>query len=188
MDAFLISTGVVALGEIGDKTQLLAVLLASRFRRPLPIVAGILLATLLNHAVAGYLGTLAADYLAAEWLRWAVGGTFVAVALWALVPDTLEAGEDRAARGAWGVLAATTVAFFLAEIGDKTQVATVTLAARFADLVPVVAGTTLGMLIADVPAVYLGERFADRLPVATIRYVAAALFGILGLATLAGFG
>jgi putative Ca2+/H+ antiporter (TMEM165/GDT1 family) len=187
MEAFWVSTGIVALGEIGDKTQLLAVLLAARFRRPVPIVLGILAATLLNHAAAGYIGTLIASFLDGPWLRWIVGGTFLAVAAWALVPDTLDDEKEQASLSAAGAFLATAIAFFLAEIGDKTQVATITLAARFGDLVPVVAGTTLGMLLADVPAVYLGDRFAGRLPVATIRYVAAGLFALLGLATLAGF-
>ncbi|MFN8702444.1 MAG: TMEM165/GDT1 family protein [Rhodospirillales bacterium] len=188
MDAFLVSTGVVALGEIGDKTQLLAVLLAARFRQPVPVILGILAATLQNHALAGFVGTLAADFLAGPWLHWIVGGTFLAVAAWALVPDTIDDSDANRTLGAAGAFLATSVAFFFAEFGDKTQVATVTLAARFGDLIPVVAGTTLGMLIADVPAVYLGERFAGRLPVATIRYAAAALFAVLGIATLAGFG
>lgn len=174
----LISTGVVALAEIGDKTQLLALLLAARFRRPRAIVAGILVATLLNHALAAWLGALAAQWLTPEMLRWVVAASFLAIALWTLKPDELE--DDRAlpARSAF---IATTVAFFIAEIGDKTQVATVLLAAKYAPLWEVVAGTTLGMLVANVPVVLLGHRFADRLPLRAARWTAALVFAALGL-------
>lgn len=174
----LISTGVVALAEIGDKTQLLALLLAARFRRPRAIVAGILVATLLNHALAAWLGALAAQWLTPETLRWVVAASFLAIALWTLKPDELE--DDRAvpARSAF---IATTVAFFIAEIGDKTQVATVLLAAKYAPLWEVVAGTTLGMLVANVPVVLLGHRFADRLPLRAARWTAALVFAALGL-------
>lgn len=171
----LVSTGTVALAEMGDKTQLLALVLAARFRKPWPIVAGILVATLLNHALAGWLGALVAQWLRPEVLRWLVAGSFLAVALWTLKPDRL-GDDDNAGVPARGAFLATTVAFFIAEIGDKTQVATVLLAARYPSLWEVVAGTTAGMLLANVPVVALGSRFADRLPLKTARYVAAAVF------------
>src|SRR5690349_18370319 len=147
MQAFLISTGVVALAEIGDKTQLLALVLAARFRRPLPIIAGILLATLLNHSVAGFAGTLASSLLAGPWMRWLLGLSFLAMAGWALIPDKLDDGMPKAANR-HGAFLTTLIAFFLVEIGDKTQIATVALAAQFDALVPVVLGTTLGMMVA----------------------------------------
>jgi len=174
----LVSTGTVALAEIGDKTQLLALLLAARFRRPWPIVAGILVATLLNHALAGWLGALVAQWLTPQVLRWGVAASFLGIALWTLRPDVLEGEEERLpARGAF---VATTIAFFLAEIGDKTQVATILLAAKYPVLWQVVAGTTLGMLVANVPVVALGSRFAARLPLRAARLAAAAVFGLLG--------
>jgi putative Ca2+/H+ antiporter (TMEM165/GDT1 family) len=176
-DALVLSTTTVAVAEIGDKTQLLALLLAARFRKPWPIVAGILVATLLNHALAGWFGTLVAHWLQPEVLRWVVAGSFLAVALWTLKPDQLDGNEPLPARGAF---VATTLAFFVAEIGDKTQVATVLLAAKYTPLWSVVAGTTVGMLLANVPVVALGSRFAERLPLKAARYTAAALF--LGLA------
>jgi putative Ca2+/H+ antiporter (TMEM165/GDT1 family) len=172
----LVATGTVALAEIGDKTQLLALLLAARFRRPWPIVAGILVATLLNHALAGGLGALAAHWLTPGVLRWVVAASFLAIALWTLHPDSLE-GETRLP--AHGAFVATVVAFFVAEIGDKTQVATVLLAAKYPSLVQVVIGTTIGMLVANVPVVVLGSRFADRLPLKTARIVAAVVFLVL---------
>lgn len=178
MDALFLSTGTVAVAEIGDKTQLLALLLAARFRKPLPIVAGILVATLLNHALAAWVGSLAADWLRPDVLRWVVAGSFLAVALWTLKPDTLD--DDDGTLPARGAFIATTLAFFVAEIGDKTQVATVLLAANYQPLWAVVAGTTVGMLLANVPVVALGSRFSDRLPLKAARYTAAALF--LGLA------
>lgn len=174
----LVATGTVALAEIGDKTQLLALLLAARFRRPGPIVGGILVATLLNHALAGGLGALAAHWLTPAVLRWIVAGSFLAIALWTLRPDTLDADTRLPAQGAF---VATVIAFFLAEIGDKTQVATVLLAAKYPSLVQVVLGTTLGMLLANVPVVLLGSRFADRLPLKTARLVAAIVFLALAL-------
>jgi len=178
MDAFplsaaLISTGTVALAEIGDKTQLLALLLAARFRRPWPIVGGILAATVLNHALAAWLGASAAQWLRPEILRWVVAASFLAVALWTLKPDTLDEAEALPPRGAF---VDTTIAVFMAEIGDKTQVATVLLAARYQPLWEVMAGTTVGMLLANVPVVFLGSRFADRLPLKAARLVAAAVF------------
>lgn len=178
----LVSTGVVALAEIGDKTQLLALLLAARYRRPWAIGAGILVATLLNHALAGWLGAAAAQLLPAGAMRWLVAASFLAVALWALRPDAIEAAPGQATQrrhGGWAAFAATAGAFFLAEIGDKTQVATVLLAAQFEPLWQVVAGTTAGMLLANVPVVALGSRFAGRLPLAMARRATAALFVVL---------
>ena len=185
MDAFLVSTAVVALGEIGDKTQLLALLLGARFRRPLPIVLGILTATLANHALAGLLGVWVRSVLDPQVLRWVLGASFLGVAVWALFPDRLE-GTEQPDKGRWNVYAITVWTFFLAEIGDKTQVATVMLAAKFSALVPVVAGTTLGMLIADVPAVMLGKLAAFKIPVKSMRIAAAIVFAALGLFVLAG--
>lgn len=175
--AALISTGTVALAEIGDKTQLLALLLAARFRKPWPIIAGILVATLLNHALAAWFGALVADSLPPDSLRWIVAGSFLAVALWTLKPDQLDAeGESLPARGAF---LATAVAFFIAEMGDKTQVATVLLAAKYEPLWQVIVGTTAGMLLANVPVVMLGHRFSDRLPLRAARHVAAVVFAVL---------
>jgi len=182
MEAFLVSTGVVALAEIGDKTQLLALLLASRYRRPWPIAAGILLATLLNHAGAALVGGWIASWLSGAWLRYAVGISFLAFALWALVPDRLS--EERPLLGRGGVFLVTTLAFFLVEIGDKTQLATVALAMRYQTIALVVAGTTLGMMLANVPAVWLGDRLAAKVPVKLVRGLAAAAFAALGLFVL----
>ncbi len=185
MEAFLISTGVVALAEIGDKTQLLAFLLAARFRRPWPIVAGILAATLANHALAGAAGAWLMAVAGPVVMRWVLGISFLAMAAWTLVPDHV--GEDDVApRSGRGVFLTTLLAFFLAEMGDKTQVATVALAAKYAMPVAVVAGTTLGMMIANVPAVFLGDRLLRKMPVRLVHGVAAALFAVLGIATLAG--
>jgi putative Ca2+/H+ antiporter (TMEM165/GDT1 family) len=178
MDALLVSTLTVALAEIGDKTQLLALLLAARFRKPWPIVAGILVATVLNHAVAAWAGALAAGWLTPAVLRWVVAASFIAIALWTLRPDKL---DDDTALPARSAFVATVVAFFIAEIGDKTQVATVLLAAKYAPLWQVVAGTTLGMLLANVPVVLLGSRFAQRLPLRAARTAAALVFLALGL-------
>ncbi|QQS12895.1 MAG: TMEM165/GDT1 family protein [Rhodospirillales bacterium] len=186
MEAFLVSTGIVALAECGDKTQLLAVALAARYRAPWPILAGIFAATLLNHAGAGYVGSLLGHWLDGPWARWIVGGSFIAMAVWALIPDRLD--DDAAARpalGAWAVFTATTMAFFVIEMGDKTQVATVALAARYEQLAAVVAGTTIGMMLANAPAVWLGDRLAQRLPLAALNKGAALLFAILGVATIA---
>lgn len=186
MEAFLISTGVVALAEIGDKTQLLAFLLAAKFRRPLPIVLGILAATLANHALAGALGAWLTTLVSPESLRWGLGIGFLAMAAWMLIPDTLD--PDDAQLPKLGVFAATFVAFFLAEMGDKTQIATVALAAQYGDFLWVVAGTTAGMMIANAPAVYLGERFASRMPVRLVHMLAAVIFAVLGVAVLLGVG
>lgn len=174
----LISTGTVALAEIGDKTQLLALLLAARFRKPWPIIAGIVVATVLNHALAAWVGSLAAHWLRPEVLRWVVAASFIAVALWTLKPDTMDEATPLAARGAF---IATTIMFFIAEIGDKTQVATVLLAAKYSPLWQVIVGTTVGMMLANVPVVLLGSRFADRLPLTAARWTAAAVFALIGL-------
>jgi putative Ca2+/H+ antiporter (TMEM165/GDT1 family) len=187
MNSLLASTGVVALAEMGDKTQLLAFLLAARFRRPLPIVLGILAATLVNHGLAGALGAWITSVVSPTALRWGVGMLFLAMAVWTLIPDRIEEGETRTA-ARLGVFGATFVTFFLAEMGDKTQIATIAMAAQFSSVVLVVIGTTLGMMIADVPAVFLGERFARRIPLRLVHSVAAAIFAVLGIATLAGLG
>ncbi|MBX7198276.1 MAG: TMEM165/GDT1 family protein [Rhodospirillaceae bacterium] len=184
MQAFLVSTGVVAVSEIGDKTQLLALLLAARFKRPLPIVAGIIVATLFNHTIAGALGAWLGAAVNPDYLRWGLGALFIGMGLWALVPDTLDDAKVNEAATTVGIFWITTVAFFLAEMGDKTQLATAALAARFAAVVQVVAGTTLGMLIADVPAVFLGHLFSEQAKGSWVRYVAAAIFIALGVATL----
>jgi Ca2+/H+ antiporter, TMEM165/GDT1 family len=180
MQTLLVSAAAVAVAEIGDKTQLLSLILAAKYRRPWPICAGILVATLANHALAGSVGALVAAWLSPNVLRWIVAASFFAVAAWTLVPD--KADETGAARGAGhGVLLATVIAFFLAEMGDKTQVATVVLAAQYRPLWQVVAGTTVGMLLANVPVVWLGARFADRLPLRAARIGAALLFAALGV-------
>jgi putative Ca2+/H+ antiporter (TMEM165/GDT1 family) len=183
MEAFLVSTGLVALAEIGDKTQLLSLVLAARFRRPWPIVAGILVATLLNHAAAGAFGAWITGFFGEQTLTRILGASFIAMALWILVPDKLD-GEDPAKKLARGVFLTTTVLFFVAEIGDKTQVATVMLAARYQALVAVVLGTTLGMMVANVPVVFFGEALARRMPVAIVRRVTAVAFAILGVFAL----
>ena len=186
MDAFLISTGIVALAEIGDKTQLLAFILAAKFRRPMPIILGILLATIVNHGFAGAVGAWLTSHFTPETMRWVLGLSFIGMALWTLIPDKFEEGDAKLAR--FGVLGTTLIAFFLAEMGDKTQIATVALAARFNAYYSVVAGTTLGMMIANVPAVLLGSRIANRIPVRVVHAVAAAIFAALGVATLLGAG
>ena len=187
MQAFLVSTGTVALGEIGDKTQLLALLLAARYRQPLPIIAGILVATLANHAAAAALGGWTITLVDPDWARWLAGLSFVAVAVWMLVPDTSDDSEDRDRRGL-GVFGVTVIAFFLTEMGDKTQVATIVLAAQFQSLLAVTAGTTLGMMIANVPIVLFGERAMHWLPMAWVRRVAALVFAIVGVLVVAGVG
>ena len=187
MEAFLISTGVVALAEIGDKTQLLAFLLAARFRRPLPIVLGILAATLVNHGLAGALGAWVMAVVSPSVLRWVLGLSFIAMAVWTLIPDRIEDDEARAVRHL-GVFGTTLATFFLAEMGDKTQIATVAMAAHYGQPLWVVAGTTLGMMLADVPAVFMGGRLARRIPMRLVHAAAAAVFGLLGLATLLGAG
>jgi putative Ca2+/H+ antiporter (TMEM165/GDT1 family) len=186
MEAFLISTGIVALAEIGDKTQLLAFILAAKFRKPVPIIAGILVATIANHAFAGALGAWISSVVVPEVMRWILGSSFIGMAIWTLMPDRLDGDEARLAR--LGVFGTTCVAFFLAEMGDKTQIATVALAAQYQSVYAVVVGTTLGMMMANVPAVLLGERIAQRMPVRLVHAMAAALFAVLGVAILAGAG
>ena len=186
MEALLVSTGIVALAEIGDKTQLLAFILAAKFRRPLPIVFGILIATLVNHGFAGAVGAWITSLLGPETLRWVLGISFLAMAAWTLIPDEFDEEDAKLAR--FGVFGTTLVAFFLAEMGDKTQVATVALAAQYQSLVYVVTGTTFGMMIANVPAVIMGDRIADRMPVRLVHRIAAGIFAVLGVATLLGAG
>lgn len=186
MEAFLVSTGIVGLAEIGDKTQLLAFLLAARFRRPLPIVFGIFVATIANHAFAAAVGAMVSDLLGPNAMRWILGLSFIAMAAWTMVPD--EVDEDEAPLARYGVFMTTVIAFFIAEMGDKTQVATVALAARFEPMLAVVAGTTFGMMLANVPAVYFGERAATRVPLKLVHGLAALIFAVLGVATLLGLG
>lgn len=186
MEAFLVSTGIVALAEIGDKTQLLAFLLAARFRKPLPIILGILVATLVNHACAAAVGAWLTSVISPEAMRWILGVSFIAMAVWILIPDKLDEEETQLAR--YGVFTTTVIAFFLAEMGDKTQIATVALAAQYHALAAVVAGTTLGMMLANAPAVLLGDRIAERMPTRTVHALAAGIFAVLGILTLLGVG
>lgn len=181
MEAFLISTGLVSIAEIGDKTMLLSIVMAAAWRKPWPIILGILAATLLNHAFAALAGVVLAAFVEGEWMRWIVGLAFLGFAAWALIPDTLEDQEARAQKGFWPVFWTTASAFFLIEMGDKTQVATAMLAARFENLPLVVAGSTLGMMLVNGPAVLLGERAARTLPLKWIRLAAAAGFAATGL-------
>ena len=187
MEAFLVSTGVVALGEMGDKTQLLAILLAARFKKPAPIILGILVATLTNHALAGAVGSAVAQALGPDVLRWVIGGSFIAMALWMLIPDKVDA-EAASGAARFGVFGTTVLAFFLAEMGDKTQIATIALAARYESLTAVVAGTTLGMMLANVPAVFLGDRIARKVSMRLVHGVAALIFAVLGVLTLFNVG
>lgn len=184
MEPLLVSTAVVAIAEIGDKTQLLSFVLAARHRKPVPIILGILVATLLNHALAGAVGVWVTRTIDPGTLRWVLGIGFIAMAGWALIPDRLDQGADKGGR--LGVFVATTLAFFLVEMGDKTQVATVALVAQYDAFVAVVSGTTIGMMLANVPAVMVGERLAARLPLRAIRIVAAASFAAIGLYALVG--
>jgi Ca2+/H+ antiporter, TMEM165/GDT1 family len=184
-EAFWVSTGVVALGEIGDKTQLLALLLAARYRKPVPIILGILVATLANHAGAAALGEWLQSLIDPQWLRWGLGLSFIAVAVWMLIPDAIDDGETASA-GRWGVFGVTVVAFFLAEMGDKTQIATVVLAAQFKSLVWVTAGTTLGMMLANVPAVLFGDKAVKIVPLVWVHRAAALLFTLMGVLVLMG--
>lgn len=179
METVWISTAIVAIAEIGDRTQLLALLLAARYRKPLVIIAGILVATILNHAVAAGFGVLIADWLGGRWFQLLVGAGFLIMAAWALIPDKED--EDALNRTHDGVFLTTLVAFFLVEIGDKTQIATSLLAARFTDIVLVTIGTTLGMMLANVPVVYFGEAATKVVPLRYVRYAAAALFAVIGL-------
>jgi len=178
MEAFLLSIATISVAEIGDRTQLLSLVLAARYRRPLPIIAGILCATLANHAAAGFVGLWFGNLLKPKALDITVGVSMIAMALWTLKPDALDA--DAAPSSATGAFVATLTSFFLAEIGDKTQIATLALAAAYPNLLAVISGTTLGMLIANAPVVVLGKAFADRLPIKAIHYAASALFMLLG--------
>jgi putative Ca2+/H+ antiporter (TMEM165/GDT1 family) len=187
LESLLVSIGVVALAEIGDKTQLLAFILAARFKKPVPIVLGILAATTLNHGAAGLLGAWITTVVHPQVLRWVLGLSFLGMAAWTLIPDKIEEEEAQVAQRL-GVFGATFVSFFLAEMGDKTQLATVSLAAHFGQPGWVVAGTTLGMLIADVPAVFLGDKLAHRIPMNFVHAIAALIFALLGAATLMGAG
>ncbi|MCD2512369.1 TMEM165/GDT1 family protein [Comamonas endophytica] len=183
MEAFLLSTAIVAIAEMGDKTQLLALVLAARFRKPWPIVLGILAATLANHALAGAVGAWVTTFIGPEVLRWVLGACFIAMAVWMLIPDRLEEGET-AAMSRWGVFGTTLIAFFLAEMGDKTQIATVVLAAKYNAYLWVVAGTTLGMMLANAPVVWLGERITRLVPLRIVHLVSAAIFLVLGVLAL----
>jgi putative Ca2+/H+ antiporter (TMEM165/GDT1 family) len=183
MESILVSTGVVALAEMGDKTQLLAFILAARFKRPLPIVLGILFATLLNHGMAGALGTWITTVIGADILRWLLGLSFIGMAIWTLIPDKIEDEETQIA-SKLGVFGATFITFFLAEMGDKTQLATIALAAHYVAPLLVIAGTTLGMLIADVPAVFLGNKFAEKISMKLVHAIAAGIFAVMGVLTL----
>jgi Ca2+/H+ antiporter, TMEM165/GDT1 family len=187
VESLLFSTGVVALAEIGDKTQLLAFILAARFKKPLPIIAGILVATIVNHGLAGALGAWITATLTPEVLRWVLGASFIGMAIWTMIPDKIEEEETHIAQRL-GVFGATLVTFFLAEMGDKTQFATVAMAAHYAAPVMVVIGTTLGMLIADVPAVFAGDKLANKIPMKLVHTIAAGIFAVLGVATLLGAG
>ncbi|MBY0455620.1 MAG: TMEM165/GDT1 family protein [Burkholderiaceae bacterium] len=184
MEAFLISTSIVALAEMGDKTQLLALVLAARFRKPWPIVGGIFVATIFNHALAGATGAWVTTLLGPQVLRWVLGVSFIAMAAWMLIPDKLDE-DDANETGRWGVFGTTVVAFFLAEMGDKTQIATVMLAAQYQTWLWVVVGTTLGMMLANAPVVWLGERITRRVPLRTVHGVSAAIFLVLGILALA---
>lgn len=185
--ALLVSTGVIALAEIGDKTQLLAFLLATRFKKPIPIIIGITLATLINHGLAGVVGSWITANVDQSVLRWVLGASFIAMAVWTLIPDKIEDEETQLATKL-GVFGATFITFFLAEMGDKTQIATVAMSAHYNDVLMVVAGTTLGMLIADVPAVFAGDKLAEKIPMKLVHRIAAAMFAALGIATLLGIG
>ncbi len=183
MESLYISTGVVALAEMGDKTQLLAFILAARFKKPVPIILGILAATLVNHGLAGALGAWITSVVDATTMRWVLGLSFIGMAVWTLIPDKIEEEETQVAQKL-GVFGATLVTFFLAEMGDKTQIATVALAAHYGAPLMVVIGTTLGMLIADVPAVFVGNKFAERIPMKLVHTIAAAIFAVMGVLTL----
>jgi putative Ca2+/H+ antiporter (TMEM165/GDT1 family) len=186
MEAFFVSTGSVAVGELGDKTQLLSLILASRLRRPVPIIAGICVATLGNHLLACWFGEWLGNMLTPRILRWVLGISFIAVAIWALVPDRMD--EDIDSRGAHGIFMFTIVTFFLAEMGDKTQLVAMALAARYRDLVQVVAGTTLGMVLVNVPTVLFADRALRWIPLKLVRIAAAAIYTMLGIATLTAYG
>ena len=186
MDGLLISTGVVALAEMGDKTQLLSLVLAARYRRPWPIVLGIFVATLANHALAGAVGNGVTRLLGPDMLRWVLGGSFIAIAMWMLIPDRLEDDDAPAAAPRLGVFGTTVLAFFIAEMGDKTQIATVALAAQYPQWVAVVVGTTLGMMLANAPVVWFGDRLIRKVPIRMVHLVSALIFLVLGVVALLG--
>jgi putative Ca2+/H+ antiporter (TMEM165/GDT1 family) len=187
MEAFLVSTGIVALAEMGDKTQLLSLVLAARFRKPWPIVLGILVATLANHGLAGAVGSWVTTFMGPDVLRWVLGASFIAMAAWMLVPDKLDDEEgDSAPR--MGVFLTTVVVFFLAEMGDKTQIATVMLAAQYNAWFAVVAGTTLGMMLANAPVVWFGDAITKRVPLRLVHLISAGIFAVLGVIALSGWG
>jgi putative Ca2+/H+ antiporter (TMEM165/GDT1 family) len=187
MEAFLVSTGIVALAEMGDKTQLLSLVLAARFRKPWPIVLGILVATLANHGLAGAVGSWVTTFMGPDVLRWVLGASFIAMAVWMLIPDKLDDEEgDSAPR--MGVFVTTVVVFFLAEMGDKTQIATVMLAAQYNAWFAVVAGTTLGMMLANAPVVWFGDAITKRVPLRMVHIISAGIFAVLGVIALSGWG
>ena len=187
MEAFLVSTGIVALAEMGDKTQLLSLVLAARFRKPWPIVLGILVATLANHGLAGAVGSWVTTMMGPDVLRWVLGASFIAMAVWMLIPDKLDDEEgDSAPR--MGVFLTTVVVFFLAEMGDKTQIATVMLAAQYNAWFAVVAGTTLGMMLANAPVVWFGDAITKRVPLRMVHIISAGIFAVLGVIALSGWG
>lgn len=186
MESFFVSTGIVALAEMGDKTQLLSLVLAAKFRRPIPIILGILVATLLNHAGAGAIGAWITTFLGENALRWVLGLGFLAMAVWIMIPDKLDEDDAKIDASHHSIFVTTVIAFFLAEMGDKTQIATVALAAQYSSLLWVVAGTTLGMMIANVPAVILGDKMAHKLPLKIVHGIAAVIFAILGVVALLG--
>ena len=187
MESLLVSTGVVALAEIGDKTQLLAFILAARFKKPFPIILGIVAATVINHGLAGALGAWITSTISPEVLRWVLGASFIGMAIWTMIPDKIEEEETQVAQR-FGIFGATFITFFLAEMGDKTQIATIAMAAHYSAPLMVVIGTTLGMLIADVPAVFAGDKLANKIPMKLVHSIAAGVFALLGVATLMGAG
>jgi len=185
MDAFLISSASIAVGELGDKTQLLCLILATRLRKPVPIIAGIFVATLLNHLIACWVGEWAGKLISPQLLRWVLGISFLAVAAWALIPEKME--DDVKIRDAYGVFALTAMTFFIAEMGDKTQIVALALAAKYNDLIAVVAGTTFGMMLVNIPTVLLADRATQWIPVKLVRMIAAGVYAVLGILTLLGY-
>jgi Ca2+/H+ antiporter, TMEM165/GDT1 family len=185
MDAFTISTASIVVGELGDKTQLLCLILASRLRKPMPIIAGIFVATLLNNLLACLVGEWARTLITPQILKWVLGVSFLAVAAWALIPE--KADEEVKTRRSYGVFVVTAVSFFLAEMGDKTQIVALALAAKYSSLIAVVAGTTLGMMIVNIPTVLFAERAMTWIPVKVVRVIAAAVYALLGILTLLGY-
>jgi len=185
MEAFLVSTGIVALAEMGDKTQLLSLVLAARFRKPWPIIAGIFTATVINHALAGALGEWLNNVIGPDVMRWILGASFIAMAIWMLIPDKID-DDELESHSQWGVFGTTLVAFFLAEMGDKTQIATVMLGAQYQNFALVALGTTFGMMLANVPAVWLGDKLIQRIPLRVVHVTSACIFLGLGVLAIAG--